>query len=194
MSYNRLLLDSILQAGGRCNREGKRRNAAVYIFNFGKPSTDARVNTAKALLEKYDDISSPECIEKYYEIIYKFNDEFIREMSIAKDVHGFDSVPFADYAKNFRMIDSNTVAVAVECDEESKALMTQLKAAGFTNHRKLQKYMFSVYEYELKMLIDIGVVKEYGGIWCLTDSNRYSSEKGISFEMHDNIIYEGGIL
>ena len=76
-------LDSILQAGGRCNREGKRRNAAVYIFNFGKPSTDARVNTAKALLEKYDDISSPECIEKYYEIIYKFNDEFIREMSIA---------------------------------------------------------------------------------------------------------------
>ncbi|MBQ2153186.1 MAG: CRISPR-associated helicase Cas3', partial [Clostridia bacterium] len=53
-------LDSILQAGGRCNREGKRRNAAVYIFNFGKPSTDARVNTAKALLEKYDDISSPE--------------------------------------------------------------------------------------------------------------------------------------
>ena len=187
-------LDSILQAGGRCNREGKRRNAAVYIFNFGKPSTDARVNTAKALLEKYDDISSPECIEKYYEIIYKFNDEFIREMSIAKDVHGFDSVPFADYAKNFRMIDSNTVAVAVECDEESKALMTQLKAAGFTNHRKLQKYMFSVYEYELKMLIDIGVVKEYGGIWCLTDSNRYSSEKGISFEMHDNIIYEGGIL
>ena len=72
--------------------------------------------------------------------------------------------------------------------------MTQLKAAGFTNHRKLQKYMFSVYEYELKMLIDIGVVKEYGGIWCLTDSNRYSSEKGISFEMHDNIIYEGGIL
>ena len=187
-------LDSILQAGGRCNREGKRRNAAIYIFNFGKPSTDARVNTAKALLEKYDDISSPECIEKYYEIIYKFNDEFIREMSIAKDVHGFDSVPFADYAKNFRMIDSNTVAVAVECDEESKALMTQLKAAGFTNHRKLQKYMFSVYEYELKMLIDIGVVKEYGGIWCLTDSNRYSSEKGISFEMHDNIIYEGGIL
>jgi len=187
-------LDSILQAGGRCNREGRRQNAAIYIFNFGIPSTDARVNTAKALLEKYDDISSPECIEKYYEIIYKFNDEFIREMSIAKDKCKLNSIPFADYAKDFRMIDSNTVAVAVECDEESKALLTQLKAAGFTNHRKLQKYMFSVYEYELKMLIDIGVVKEYGGIWCLTDSNRYSSEKGISFEMHDNIIYEGGVL
>lgn len=186
-------LDSILQAGGRCNREGKRKNAGIYIFDFGKPSTEAKVNTAKALLEKYDDISSPECIEEYYEILYKFNDDVIRKMSIAKDVSKLESIPFADYANNFRMIDSNTVAVAVECDKESADLLSELKAAGFTNHRKLQKYMFSVYEYELKRLIDIGAVKEYGGIWCLTNKDYYSKEKGISFEMRDYYI-EGGNL
>ena len=178
-------LDSILQAGGRCNREGKRKNASIYIFDFGTPSDRHDVNTAKALLEKYEDISSPECISEYYDKLYNFNDNIIRRRSIAKDVTKPQSLPFADYARDFRMIDSNTVSVAVECDEESMLLISQLKAIGFTNHRKLQKYTFTVYEYELKKLIETGTVKQYGDVWCLVNNDQYSSDKGISFEAHD---------
>ncbi len=178
-------LDSILQAGGRCNREGKRKNASVYIFNFGIPSNRHDVNTAKALLEKYEDISSPECITEYYDKLYNFNDDIIRNRSIAKDVTKPQSLPFADYARDFRMIDSNTVSVAAECDEESTQLILQLKATGFTNHRKLQKYTFTVYEYELKKLIEAGTVKQYGGVWCLVNNDQYSREKGVAFETQD---------
>lgn len=178
-------LDSILQAGGRCNREGKRKNSSVYIFNFGNPSNRHDVNTAKSLIEKYSDISLPECITEYYDKLYSFNDDVIRKRSIAKDVTKPQSLPFADYARDFRIIDSNTVSVAAECDEESTSLISQLKATGFTNHSKLQKYTFTVYEYELKKLIDAGTVKQYGGVWCLIDNNSYSREKGVSFEAHD---------
>ena len=83
------------------------------------------------------------------------------------------------------MIDDNTVAVAVECNDESKELIARLKSTGFTDHRRLQKYTFTVYLYELNQLREQGVVKEYGGIWCLENNEYYSNDKGITFEAKD---------
>lgn len=181
-------LDSILQAGGRCNREGKRRNAEIYIFDFGTVVTEARINITKGLIERYDDITSAECITDYYDMIYDFSDESIKRNSIANDCPGPDSINFSTYARSFNMIGSNTVAVAVECDKESTELIEKLKKTGYTNHRSLQKYTFTVYEHELKELIKQGVVKEFGGIWCLTNRDYYSREKGIRFEARDYMI------
>ena len=178
-------LDSILQAGGRCNREGKRKNARICIFDFGEPPKDARVNITKGLLEEYGDISSNECISEYYKRVYNFSDEQIKKNTIADDCSGIGNVGFCTYAEEFKMIDDNTVSVAVECDSESMELINQLKNTGYTNHRKLQKYTFSVYNYELKKLIEQGVVTEYGGVWCLTNNDYYDSNKGIGFEAKD---------
>lgn len=56
-------LDSILQAGGRCNREGKRVDAKVFVFELEsetkRASQDERRNLTKGLLKKYSDISCP---------------------------------------------------------------------------------------------------------------------------------------
>lgn len=181
-------LDSILQAGGRCNREGKRKNAVINIFRFDTHIEETKTNMTRALIDKYEDISSPECIKEYYERLYKFSDEQIREQTISNGITRLESVPFAAYAKGFRMIKDNTVAVAVERDDESRQLISQLKAVGFTDHRKLQKYTFTVYVYELNELIRQGAVKEYGGIWCLENIDYYSAEKGITFEAKDYFI------
>ena len=75
-------LDSILQAGGRCNREGKRSDAAIHIFDFGVPSKDFRVNVAKGLLTEYEDVSAPECIEDYYRRIIMVQEEVISRNTI----------------------------------------------------------------------------------------------------------------
>lgn len=61
-------LDSILQAGGRCNREGKDDKGYVYVFDidetYRKGSDLAmRINKTKGLLEKYQDITSYDCIK-----------------------------------------------------------------------------------------------------------------------------------
>ena len=48
-------LDSILQAGGRCYREGRRAIADVFIFDFAdhtwRAAVDEKGNLAKGLLE-----------------------------------------------------------------------------------------------------------------------------------------------
>ena len=181
-------LDNILQAGGRCNREGKRENAQIYIFNRKKDIDTANSNITKALLEKYEDIADTECIKEYYDRLFAFHEEIIRRNTIAENVSRFDTVGFADYARNFHMIEDNTVSVAVECDEESKALLEQLYQTEFTDYRKLQKYTFTVYEYELEKLIAQGVVRKYGGVWCLTNYDYYSNDIGITFEAKDYFI------
>lgn len=180
-------LDSILQAGGRCNREGKRENAKIYVFDFGEPVKNERDNITKALIENYKDISSYNCIADYYNKLYKFNQENIVLNSIANGCAGIDNLEFSTYANNFNMINSNTVAVAVECNDESSQLIKTLKQTGYTNHRSLQKFTFTVYEYELQELLKQGVVQEYGGIWCLTNSDYYSKEKGVRLEPTDYI-------
>ena len=68
---------------------------------------------------------------------------------------------------------------------ESKELISQLRACSFTDHRKLRKYCFTVYKYELEKLTEQGAVKEYGGIWCLENKDYYDPDMGISFEARD---------
>ena len=178
-------LDSILQAAGRCNREGKRQDGIISIFRFNRLQEGIKENITRSLTESYTDISSPECIEEYYRRIYDLNDEKIREQTIAKDVSKINSIPFAEYAEKFRLIKHSTVSVAVECNDESRELISQLRYCGFADHKKLRKYCFTIYEYELKKLIEQGVVKEYGGIWCLENKDYYDPDKGISFEARD---------
>ncbi|WP_370817050.1 CRISPR-associated helicase Cas3' [Ruminococcus sp.] len=107
-------LDSILQAGGRCNREGKDDKGYVYVFDidetYRKGSDLAmRINKTKGLLEKYQDITSYDCIKEYYDGIFDFNQSRIAENSIAKyneQSNSFDrqglmspySIPFRSYA------------------------------------------------------------------------------------------------
>ena len=181
-------LDNILQAGGRCNREGKRDGAEIYVFDFGAPSTAAKTNITKKIMERYEDISSPECIDEYYHMLFDFHHALIAKNTIAYQCAGPDAISFATYAVNFNMIESNTVAVAVECDDESRDLIGCLQSTGYTNQRKLQKYTFTVYEHELAELLRQGAVKEYGGIYCLVNPDYYSREKGVTFEAKDYIV------
>ena len=178
-------LDSILQAGGRCNREGKRQQAEICVFRLQEGTQRFRVHLARTLSEKYEDIASPECIREYYDRLYRFQSDEIRKNSIAHGVGSPFSIPFAAYAREFRMIGDDTVSVAVVCDEESRKLIDRLKQTGSTNHRRLQKYTFSVYVYELRQLQQQGVVKEYGGIWCLEAQRQYHSDTGLQFEAQD---------
>lgn len=181
-------LDSILQAGGRCNREGKRQNAVVKVFELDRASNEAKVNITRRLINEYQDISDEKCIREYYRRLVDFKDEEIKRNTISEGCKRPMDLPFADYAKRFKMIEDNSVAVAVEVDEQSKELINKLRENGYTDYRKLQKYTFTVYENELNDLIKQGAAKEYGGVFCLINPNYYSRKTGVSFDAPDYYI------
>lgn len=187
-------LDSILQAGGRCNREGKRACADVFVFEFSdenKTVQDIRANLSTSIIHKYADIACPESIKEYYDRLFFVKSGEIEGKSISQNCHDIRHIPFAEYAQNFELIDSDTVSLVVPRDAVSRELVASLKYAGGAGvARRLQKYTCSIYPKELEDLRRQHVVDDFGtGIWCLTNPDYYDENTGICFEAKDYFLF-----
>lgn len=184
-------LDSILQAGGRCNREGKRDNAKTYIFSFEEQSVSNNIGEefTKGLIEKYPDISCVESISEFYENYYKYIKDTIEDNAISSQCSSLDTIPFNSYANKFNLIDNSTISLVIQQDDECKALCKLIELGQPVSHRKLQKYTCTVYPYELEDLKKQGAVDDYGsGIWILTNGDYYDKNTGVIFEASDYFI------
>lgn len=192
-------LDSILQAGGRCNREGKDDKGYVYVFDidetYRKGSDLAmRINKTKGLLEKYQDITSYDCIKEYYDGIFDFNQSRIAENSIAKyneQSNSFDrqglmspySIPFRSYAMQFEYISADTISIVIDDpnDQTCHELVETLRNGDMSVRRALQKYSVSIYMNVFKDLYSQGVLKDHGtGIFILVNQSYYNNETGLN--------------
>lgn len=192
-------LDSILQAGGRCNREGKDDKGYVYVFDidetYRKGSDLAmRINKTKGLLEKYQDITSYDCIKEYYDGIFDFNQSRIAENSIAKyneQSNSFDrqglmspySIPFRSYAMQFEYISADTISIVIDDpnDQTCHELVETLRNGDMSVRRALQKYSVSVYMNVFKDLYSQGVLNDHGtGIFILENQSYYNNETGLN--------------
>lgn len=183
-------LDSILQAGGRCNREGKRSNATTCVFSLNngeaKRKIDAKTNLMHGLLKKYDDISSPECIKEYYDKLFFINRDEIKMNTLSSMCQDIKCIPFRSYGEKFSIIDSPNISIAIKRDEKSGELIDRLKEKGTTDMRQLQKYTCSVSPKDMESLIQQNVVEDFGtGVWCLTNPDYYDENTGIKFEGED---------
>lgn len=183
-------LDSILQAGGRCNREGRRAIADVFVFDFADYTRRAPIeekgNLAKGLLGKYADISEPSCIVEYYNKLYFMKQEEIQKNAMHEICTNIKRLPFKEYAEKFELIDSKTVSVVVVRDEKSRELAEHLRYTKSVNTRMLQNYVCTIYQKELEDLIKQHVAEDYGtGVYCLTNLDYYDEQIGILFEARD---------
>lgn len=192
-------LDSILQAGGRCNREGRDDKGYVYVFDidetYRKGSDLAmRINKTKGLLKKYSDITSYDCIKEYYDGIFDFNQSRIAENSIAKyneQSNSFDrqgvmwpnSIPFRSYAMQFEYISADTISIVIDDpnDRTCHELVETLRKGDMSVRRALQKYSVSVYMNVFKDLYSQGVLNDHGtGIFILENQSYYNNETGLN--------------
>lgn len=188
-------LDSVLQSGGRCNRERKRKAAVTYVFDFEESVGGTKTQEADLTLgmfAKYENIAEPACIREYYQRLLKSreNDIISRTMSSfyynRTGAYNFCDIPFRTYAENFHFIQESTVSIVIARDAESRTLVNALQFQEYVNHRKLQKYTCSISKQELEELKKHGVVNDYDrGVWCLTNENYYDERLGIGFEFTD---------
>ena len=197
-------LDSILQTGGRCNREGRRPSGDVYIFEVdhnSKRADDIKTTVTKGLLREKEDIASAECIQEYFRRVYECDEEETERNSMHSfmiNQAGLDlnimSIPFQSYEA--RLIDSTDESILVPENEEAVFLINQMKYQGIsrTLMRKAQKYTCSVPQKAMEDLLQQGVIQEVsgrshsGGVFTLTNPKYYNDYTGIQFEGGDFFI------
>ena len=179
-------LDSILQSGGRCNREGKRDKGEVFVFEFENEAQNDKMNITQRLLAEYKDISQPECIEEYYEEVFFLKQENIQKNTMHIKCRSFENLPFQTYAEQFELIPDRTCSIVVPRDEKSRKLVDTLRYTKIENEKELQKYTCTVTKKELDELIKQHVADDFGtGIYCLTNEDYYDENLGILLEAQD---------
>lgn len=185
-------LDSILQAAGRCNRNGKHPadQSIVTIFTGELPSPKLfRTNigaTAEALSEGRDP-SDPESIHRYFTALRSLiGDNLDKAHVITHLRRGISgcSLPFETVSRDFHLIDQATKTVYIPL-EGGKELCDMLLSGGAARsvYRKAGQYSVSIYEPHYQALLSAGdliPLDEESGV--LTNTALYSENTGLSME------------
>ncbi|MGI6176325.1 MAG: CRISPR-associated helicase Cas3' [Christensenellales bacterium] len=185
-------LDSIIQAGGRCNREGKREagKSVVYIFETEQKSPQMLLQNIAAtqkILREFSDISSPEAVRAYFEFLYyqiKHESELDKERILSEIDTG--TMPFATVAEKFRII-KNTECTVYIPEGKGAGFAEALKEFGPSRSlmRKLGQYAVGVYVQHFNDLIGTNAAQKVGeNAAVLKDLSLYSKNTGLSFHVN----------
>lgn len=182
-------LDSILQAAGRCNREGKRPVSESIVTLFRgeaapPPLFQTAIGAGRMVLEQYDDIASREAIQAYFHTLLELKG------AEAQDIYGIlpkirtELFPFQSVAERFHMIDSPTRTVYIPLGAGAE-LVGRLRAGERSRalFRQLGQYGVSIYENHFAALDQAGDLERLeDGSAILATLSLYSEETGLSLE------------
>ena len=184
-------LDSIVQAAGRCNREGKKsaEDSKVFIFQVeGGVPVGQRINR-DAMRETFSfghQIGSTDATKCYFNTLYDLKGEDALDAdSILKMIReGAKSgpLPFRTISEKFRMIDNDTKTVYIPFDENGDALCRRLEEGERSRdlYRELGQYSVNLYERTYRKLEAQGVILEFDeGAAVLNNMNYYSAFTGL---------------
>lgn len=183
-------IDSMIQAAGRCNREGKARpeNSIVRIFQIEgektNPDQNLQAETAKVLLAEGKELSSLECVEEYFGRLYLYLGERLDKKGIMEEFCK-TYFQFAKVGREFRLIEENTKLIFINREAEADALLGQLRGQGCTRTgmRKAGQYCIQVRPQDFQKLYDAGMVREISedmkDFFVLVSDGQYTRELGL---------------
>ena len=183
-------LDSILQAAGRCNREGLKDIGQTFVFSlsaegrfpFG-PMKDA--NNARLNLPSDSDWFSPIVMEQYFKQLY-FNTNTFDKKDIKHYLYKPNELCFEKASSFFKLIDDDGVNVIVNWGA-SMELVEELKQYGcaYPLMKRLAKFTVAIRRTDFELLVKYGVVEEIlDGIYILPDKAQYDEATGVRLENH----------
>lgn len=180
-------LDSILQAAGRCNREGKMGICTTYVFSLQNklpPGFITQTNNARKNIIGDCDWFSMDTMKEYFKQLHFRIDNF--DKAQIKDLLYKQEMQFEAAADNFHMIDDDTISVIINW-KESAALVKQLQTEGFSYSlmKALAQYSVNVRNQDLKKLIKAGAIEEVlEGVLFIRDIGFYDKYIGLNTENH----------
>lgn len=131
-------LDSVIQAAGRCNRENKRpvEESKVYVFEpdsaYRTPASQQQQIAAFSMAARSNaDIAGLEAIADYFSKLYTIKGDSLDQKNILmrlEDGRRSASFPFAQLAKEVRLIEQETYPVLIPNCEEAEQCLARLKS------------------------------------------------------------------
>ena len=194
-------LDSVAQAAGRCNREGKRpsENSFVWIFApeeqwKAPPELAAQAAVMRLTADSFsDDLLSTQAVAAYFAELYQLKGSELDNKKILKmhnDTGQSLDFPFQTIADKFRMIESHMQPLIIPFDVEAESLISSLHHADHIGGllRKLQPYTVQIPEKALAALYKAGRIepineKNFGKqFYTLIGLDLYDDVAGLSWE------------
>lgn len=200
-------VDSMIQAAGRCNREGKRslEESPAYLFSLkdGKIPSSQRlqVDIAKEILDETfedgergengeQDLLSPEIPERYFKRLYHGRGpEGLDKKEIMKKLNK-TYTPFKTVANEFKLIENQMSSIFIPTDQRAEELVEELRVKGGTRDvmRRVQQYTVQVSKQYCDVLSGAGhlypISEDIEDFYVLRkDSGIYSEQLGLSLDV-----------
>lgn len=156
-------LEAIIQAGGRCNRHGKRKpeDSIVHVVDIedgnGGRMFATEIGALKTVLKTDMEIDSPKAIEMYYRLLWhRISDAQKDKKNIIADA---EKLRFRTVSDNFHMIENDDCTVYLPW-KEGRLLVKRFLAGDRDKvlMRELAKYAVGVKQDQYQRMLAAGVI------------------------------------
>lgn len=157
-------VDSLAQAAGRCNREGKLKRGQVYLFtpqDSPPPFVRQAAQAARMVLRRNPDPLALDTVEAYFRELYWQKGDRLDStnlLPLMRDGAQRLDFPFPEVARLFRLIPDDTIPLLIPYGDEARALIADLPYTPTPARllRRAQRYTVGVYPRVLAALVQAG--------------------------------------
>ncbi len=192
-------LDSLAQAAGRCNREGRLDSGRVVFFKGKKLPPpgflrQSAYSTNELLSEFREDLLSPDAIKAYFELHYWKKSANWDQHKVLEPIGKRPSdikFNFREIADRYRFIRDASETVLIPFEDEGTSLIGLLENPHFVHRntwRKLQRYSVQVRQIEFAKLVDALAVEKKHERWVLTQGHLYDDQLGLLMGKVDGVL------
>lgn len=191
-------LDSIIQAAGRCNREGRlAQKGLLQVFDLEGSKIKGELgfaqNATKEVVRRLNGSFDPNNLEtikayfaSFYRRIHDFDQERVSEALQGDNRAERLKYDFETAANRFRYIKDNSVTVVVPYGEDGRRLCDKLQRGSYLNkedYRLMAKLSVGLYDREVTGLKQCGLASDVvvgsDQIIVLCDPKSYDGRMGI---------------
>lgn len=188
-------LDSIAQAAGRCNRNGRLKSIGkTYIFEAEDSEKERyfrdTAQVTREVMSLHEDLLSPQAVEQYFDLYYyKNKDRWDQKKILENFQHGScENFPllfqFKQASKDFKLIENDQVPILIQYDEKAEScldtLRNQTKPINRDLLRKLQPYTVNIPKYLFEKHMTLFEPLRDGDFYALCYPNpHYSNKMGL---------------